>query len=150
MKSTEGTIQSDPLAIAIYVIRKIPLIELLQKPNVTQGWYADDGSAADDLRSLSAILDNLDVHGMAFGYNVKPFKSQLIVKENYHDSAIKVFGGTNIPIVDGFRVLESVIGAPLARDKNMESDIEKTATLIKKLSKTAKTTPQNAYSYYTK
>ena len=131
----------------MYGIGIIPLIELLQKPDVTQNWYADDGSAAGDPRILCAILDNLNVHRMAFGYNVKPFKCQLIVKENYRDHTIK---GTNIIIVDGFRVLELVIGTPLARDKYMESEIEKTATLIEKLSKLAKTSPQNAYSYYTK
>ena len=76
MTSTEGTTQGDPLAMAMYGIEIVPLIELLQKPNVTQKWYADDESAAGDLRSLRAILDNLDVHGKAFGYNVKPSKCQ--------------------------------------------------------------------------
>ena len=110
--------QGDPLAMARYGIGMIPLIELLQKPNVTQKWYADDGSAAGDLKRLRAILDNLDVHGKAFGYNVKPSKCQLIVKENRRDSAIKIFEGTNITILDGFRVLGSVIGSDkLGSDK---------------------------------
>ena len=95
-------------------------------------WCADDGSAAGDLKSLRAKLDNLDVHEKAFGYNVKPAKCQLIVKENRRDSAIKVIEGTNITIVDGFRVLGSVIGTPSAWDKYMESEIEKTATLTEK------------------
>ena len=73
--------------MAIYGIEIIPLIELLQKPKVTQKWCADDGSAAGDLKSLRAILDNL--HEMAFGYNAKPAKCQLIVKENRRDSAFK-------------------------------------------------------------
>ena len=90
------------------------------------------------------------MHGKAFGYNVKPSKCQLTVKENCHDSAIKVFEGTSITEVDGFRVLGSVIRTPSACDKNMESEIEKTATLTEKLSKIAKTVPQNAYSCYTK
>ena len=81
---------------------------------------------------------------MAFGYNVKPFKCQLIVKENYHDSAIKVFEGTKITRVDGFRDLESVIGTPSACNKYMESEIEKTTTLSKRLSRIAKTSPQTA------
>ena len=74
MTSTEGTTQGDPLAMALYVIGIIPLIELLQKSNVTQKLYADDGSAACDLRSLRAKLDNLVVHGKAFGYNLKRSK----------------------------------------------------------------------------
>ncbi|XP_063717712.1 ankyrin repeat domain-containing protein 49-like [Symsagittifera roscoffensis] len=79
--------------MAMYGIGKIPLIELLQKPNVTQKWYADDGSAACDLKSLRAILDNLDVHGKAFSYNVEPSNCQLIVKENCRESTIKLFEG---------------------------------------------------------
>ena len=53
-------------------------------------------------------------------------------------------------MVDGFRVLGSVIGTPSAREKYTESDIEKIATLTEKLSKIAKTSQQNAYSCYTK
>ena len=89
------------------------------------------------------------MHGKAFGYNVKPSKCQLIVKENCHESAIKVFEGATITMVDCFRVLGSVIETPSACDKYIESEIEKTATLTEKLSKIAKTSPQNAYSCYT-
>ena len=117
MTATEGITQGDPLAISMYRIGIIPLIELLQKPNVTQKWYADDGSAAGYLSSLRAILGNLDVHGKAFGYNVQPSKCQIIVKENSRDSAIKVFEGKTIIMVDGFRVLGSVKGTPSACDK---------------------------------
>ena len=53
-------------------------------------------------------------------------------------------------MVDGFRVHGLVIGTPSASDNYMESEIEKTATLIEKLSKIVKTSPQNAYSCYTK
>ena len=71
-------------------------------------------------------------------------------KGNCRESAIKVFEGTNITMVDGFTVLGSVIGTPSACDKYIESKIEKRATLTEKLSKRAKTSPQNAYSCYTK
>ena len=45
---------------------------------------------------------------------MKPSKCQLIVKEN---SAIKVFKGANITMVNGFSVLGLVIGTPLACEK---------------------------------
>ena len=96
LTSTEGTTHGDPLAMSMYEIRIIPLVEFLQNPNVTQKWYADDGSAAFDLRSLRAKLDYLDVHGKALGYNVKPSKCQLFVKANCRESVIKKFEGTNI------------------------------------------------------
>ena len=136
--------------MALYGIGIIPLFELLQNPNVTEKWYADDGSAAGDLRKLRATLHNLDVHGNDFGYRVKLSKCQLIVKENSRESAIKVSEGTIITMVDGFRVVVSVIGTLSACDKNMESEIEKTATLTEKLSKIAKTSPQNVSSCYKK
>ena len=67
----------------------IPLIELLQKPNVTQKWYADDESAAGDLKNLRAILENLDVNGKAFEYNVKPPKCQFIVETSDSKGQLK-------------------------------------------------------------
>ena len=76
---------------------------------------------------------------------MKPSKCQLIVKENCRESVIKKFEGTNITMLDGFRVLGPVIGTPSACDKFVESGIEKTATLTENLSKIAK----KAYSCYT-
>ena len=46
LTSTKSTTKGNTLAMALYGIAIIPLIELLQKPNNTQKWYADDGSAA--------------------------------------------------------------------------------------------------------
>ena len=100
--------------------------------------------------SLRAKLDNLDVHGKAFGYNVKPYKSQLIVKENRRESAIKVFESTNITKVDGYRVLGLVIGATSTSDIYMEAKLKKQLPNLKNFSKKAKTSPQNEYSCYTK
>ena len=90
------------------------------------------------------------MHGKALGYKVKPSNCQLIEKENRRDRAIKVFEGTNIIMVEGIRVLGSVIGTPTACDNYMENENEKTATLNEKLSKIAQTSPQNAYCCYTK
>ena len=71
-------------------------------------------------------------------------------KKNRRESAIKVFEGSNFTSVDGFRVLGMVLGTPSACDKHMEIKIEKRTTLTEKLSKIATTSPQNAYSCYTK
>ena len=96
-----------------------------------RNWYnpTDLAPTKSNLKSLRAILDNLDVHGKPLGNNVKPSKCQLIEKKNLRESAVKSFEGANITMVDGFRVLGSVIGTPSACDKFMESEIERTATL---------------------
>ncbi len=44
IKSREGTIQGDPLAMAIYAIATIALIKKLQD-NGTEKWYADDAAS---------------------------------------------------------------------------------------------------------
>ena len=80
---------------------------------------------------------------------MKPSKCQLIVKINRRESAIKVFEGTNFTMVDGFRILGSVIGRPSAWDKLVGSEIETTTNLIEKLSKIAKTSRQKSYFCYT-
>ena len=110
--------------------------------NFTQKWYADEGSAAGNLKSLRTLLDNLDVHGKAFGSKVEPSKYQLVVKENCRKSALKVLEDKTNTMVDDFRVLGAVIGTPSAScDKNKEKGIKKTTTLNKKLSKIAKSSP---------
>ena len=43
--SQEGTTQGDPLAMAMYAIATVPLIEKLQSTNTKQVWYADDATA---------------------------------------------------------------------------------------------------------
>ena len=46
----EVTTQGDPLAMPLYVLATIPLIDQLSSvQNVTHVWYADDASAAVDL-----------------------------------------------------------------------------------------------------
>ena len=43
--SQEGTTQGDPLAMAMYAITTVPLIEKLQSTNTKQVWYANDATA---------------------------------------------------------------------------------------------------------
>lgn len=46
IQSREGTTQIDPLAMAMYAIATIPLIQKLsESSNSTQLWYADDATA---------------------------------------------------------------------------------------------------------
>ena len=51
--SEEGATQGDPLAMTLYALATIPLINRLgSTPDVKQVWYADEASAAGHITSL--------------------------------------------------------------------------------------------------
>ncbi len=57
--SQEGTTQGDPLAMPMYALASIPLINKLSNNNTTQIWYADDAAAAGKLSDLREWWDTL-------------------------------------------------------------------------------------------
>ena len=57
----EGTTQGDPLAIPMYALGVVPLIQQLADMNVSQIWYADDASAGGDIWGLCCWWDKLSV-----------------------------------------------------------------------------------------
>ena len=66
--SEEGTTQGDPLAMPLYALATIPLINRLSSvPDVKQVWYADDASAAGRLSSLRSWWDTLQSTSPASG-----------------------------------------------------------------------------------
>ena len=72
--SQEGTTQGDPLAMAIYAVATVPLIEKLQNTNTKQVWYADDATAGGTLLHLKAWWTMLSSSGPSYGYFVNPGK----------------------------------------------------------------------------
>ena len=61
--SQSGTTQGDPLAMGIYAIATVPLIERVANDGVRQTWYADDATAGDDLANIKKWWDNLQMFG---------------------------------------------------------------------------------------
>ena len=84
LQSQESTTQGDPLAVAMYGIAILPLIELVQDLKFIQKWYADDGNVAGTLDDLKVVHDKLKQHGSAFGYTIT--KSNIITKTEYQPS----------------------------------------------------------------
>ena len=76
--SQEGTTQGDPLAMSMYGIALLPLLDLVNEEGVLQKWYADDGNVAGSIESLRNFFEKLKLHGPAFGYNIT--KCHLITK----------------------------------------------------------------------
>ena len=49
--SREGTTQGDPLAMAMFALATLPLVNKLSR-DVKQCWYADDASAGGELQHI--------------------------------------------------------------------------------------------------
>ena len=136
--------------MAMYGLAIIPLIKLLSEDDVTQKWYADDENAVGKLSNLQTILDKIVSQGKFFGYHVKASKCQLIVKDEKLGEAQKIFANTGISIKAGARVLGSFIGTETECKMFLKFQQNEQIEVLKKLTKIAKTSPQNIYACYTK
>ena len=97
--SDEGTTQGDPLAMPLYALATIPLINRLSsEPNVKQVWYTDDASAAGRLSYLRNWWDLLQSSGPEFGYHINARKMWLITKEAHLSEAKELFKDSEVNI----------------------------------------------------
>jgi len=148
--SSEGTTQGDPLAMAMYAISVIPLIDAIRDCSIRQAWFADDATAAGSLCGLYNWWSALSKLGPAYGYNVKPSKSWLIVKAEHHELAKKIFAGCGVGItVEGKRHLGAAIGSPTFVKHYMSEKVDYWVSCVRKLSVIAKIHPHVAYCAYT-
>ncbi len=60
--SREGTTQSDPLAMAMFALATLPLVNKLSR-DVKQSWYADDASPGGELQHIKVWWDGLKQMG---------------------------------------------------------------------------------------
>ena len=147
IKSQEGTTQGDPIAMAMYGVAILPLIDMLEDQNLTHKWYADDGNVAGSLETLRLVLDKLYEHGSAFGYNV--IKCHLITKPEFVQKANKVFSGLDVDVIEGHRVLGSVIGSDESCNDFLKEKSVNYSNMLEKLAKHSKVSPQNVYKSFT-
>ena len=95
------------------LLARLPLIDAIRDCEIRQAWFADDATAAGSLTGLCKWWSALVSLGPAFGYNVKPSKSWLIVKAEHLDLAKNLFDGCGVGItVEGKRHLGAAIGSP--------------------------------------
>ena len=154
--SEEGSTQGDVTAMAMYAIGIRPLLDVLRErtdsASCKQVWYADDSSAAGKLREMKKWWDLLEEIGPKFGYQPKPSKTILILKNSEsYDLAMELFGDTGIKITrSGERHLGAVIGSTEFRHSYVTKQVKKWVDDVSQISKIAKEEPQLAYSAYTK
>lgn len=121
--SEEGTTQGDPLAMPMYALATIPLINHLSSvPNAKQVWYADDASAAGHLSSLRSWWDRVQSSGPDFGYHANASKTWLITKEAYLPQAKELFKDTSVNITSQGR---PYLGAALGSDEFCEQFVSR-------------------------
>ena len=148
--SQEGTTQGDPLAMAMYAIATVPLIQQLRNPNVHQIWYADDASATSKLPDLKSWWDQLSQSGPKFGYFPNPKKSWLVVKEDLLDQARTIFDKSGIQITsEGQRYLGGCIGSATFAETYACSKIANWEAELSRLCDFAISQPQAAYTAFT-
>ena len=156
LKSSEGTTQGDPIAMAVYAIAIIPLILMIieamckmPEKNSKTVAYADDFSAAGTLKNLRSWWDVLCQLGPKFGYYPEATKSWLIVKPNKNNQAVSIFEGTKINITEeGKRHLGAVIGSKDYKIKYVSDQVHQWLDELKVLCEIAKSEPQAAYSCF--
>ena len=108
--SQEGTTQGDPLAMSMYALGVLPLINQLDHL-AQQVWFADDASAGGRLRQIREWWDRLMSLGPSYGYLANPSKTWLIVKPKHLPEATKVFHDSGINITtEGKRHLGAALG----------------------------------------
>ena len=111
--SEEGTTQGDPLAMPMYALGVVPLINALSDDSIKQVWYADDASACGRLMDVRRWWDRLVSIGPHFGYFPNPSKTCLIVKGSFYDSAVSIFQDSGVCIsIEGKRHLGAALGSP--------------------------------------
>ena len=146
--STEGTTQGDPLAMAMFALAMVPLIDKMSG-EVQQIWYADDASAGGKMDGLRAWWDKITELGPEYGYFPNPAKTWLVVKEEHLETAQNKFEGSGIQLTTQGR---QYLGAPIGSKEFVELSVKKKvdawAANVEKLASIAKTHPHAAYAAY--
>ena len=148
--SEEGTTQGDPLAMPMYALATIPLINRLSdSSNVVQVWYADDATASGSLSSLRNWWDKLTALGPAFGYSANATKTWLITRDTHRAKASDIFQGTQVNITSQGRPhLGAALGSQEFIDQFVTDKVQKWNEELLLLAEVAKTQPHAAYAAF--
>ena len=164
MKSEEGTVQGDPIAMPVYAILILPVLMLIvpiedidgkafgeDKPaGLKREGFADDLQAAGSIELLKFLWDQIIQVGPLFGYYPNPSKTWLIVKEEYLIRAEETFGTSGVKITSkGKRHLGAAIGSDDLKNEYVQQKVAEWVCELNKLSDIAMVEPHVAYSAYT-
>ena len=144
--SKEGTTQGDPLAMAMYAIGTLPLIQKLDN-TAFQVWYADDSAASASLSRLQSWWKALQELGPSYGYFPNSLKTKLVIKEKHSAEAYQLFEGTGITILkEGASYLGGAFGSLPFIEESVSKKVKEWTEDLVRLSKFAETQPHAAYA----
>ena len=148
--SEEGTTQGDQLAMPLYALATIPLINNLNSTGeVKQVWYADDASDSGSLPSLREWWDKLGSISPAFGYLVNASKTWLITKENNLYKAKDIFQDSGVKITSKRRpYLGATIGSADFIGEFVTDKTNSWCKQLRLLADVANTQPHAAYTVF--
>ena len=148
--SREGTTQGDPLAMAMFGLATVPLIQRIQTAHTIQCWFADDAAAGGRLSNLLQWWRLLEKIGPQHGYFPNEIKTYLVVKPDREDQARDLFSQTDVQITcAGKNYLGGALGTESFEAEFMASKIGQWTTEIEKLAKFAESQPHAAYAAFT-
>ena len=151
--SNEGTTQGDPIAMAMYALGILPLlqhnIDVPMGEKTKRIAYADDFTGIGTLQKLKQWWDDINKIGPYIGYYPKASKSVLIVKEEHAEEAAALFVNTQIRITTkGHRHLGAVVGDSSYKNEYVSDKVKEWVEQIIHLSKIARTHPHRIFSIY--
>ena len=147
--SSEGTTQGDPIAMPMYAIGVVPLLQSIATEGAVQAWFADESGAGGKVLKLRQWWDSLTEKGPSFGYFLNAAKSVLLVKPQHYHKAVEVFAGTGVDIgMDGCRHLGAALGSPEFITRYLQQKAEAWVQEVSRLTEIAATQPQAAYSVF--
>ena len=145
----EGTTQGDPLAMPMYALATIPLINRLNS-DALQIWYAYDAAAVGKISSLHEWWNKLSSLGPSYGYFANASKTWLITKKEHLEAAQSYFSDTGVNITtDGRPYLGAAIGTDEYTNSFVLSKVQQWCSELKALVNIAATQSHAAYAAYT-
>jgi len=149
--SEEGTTQGDPLAMLMYALATIPLINRLDVAlDLKKVWYADNATGSGSLSSLRTWWDHLSLVGSAFGYHANATKTWLLTNEDHVDRAKVLFGDTNINITThGCPHLGAPLGSNEFVHQFVANKVNQCTQELLLLSDIARAQPHTAFAAFT-
>jgi len=148
--SKEGVTQGCPLAMDIYGIGLLPMVERLREaePDLLQPWYADDGSGYGRLERLRNVYKLLEQIGPDFGYYPAGAKCWLTIPERWEEEVKQYLADNDLPwqTTTGKRYVGGFIGSEDALRAWIEPKVEDWKFGIERLAAAAVRYPQTAYT----